>query len=481
MNKPMPGWAALLLGALLLGVPGGGWAGEAKLLQLIGYLRDNGSLTQAQYELLTEAARTPDEAAPPPSDPPPTAKPGFSEHSAASQTPAITTHQAEAAPSKNSRETTPKGGRSDVKGVEIKTKGGIKVTSGDGDFQAKLGGRIMADAVFANDDQTDLLDGTEFRRVRLHLKGRLYDDWTFKSQIEFSDNEVDLKDMWLGYDGWERFGLQMGQFKTPFSLEESTSSKYITFMERAMPNELAPGYGIGVNLSSHGDNWFWGGALFGEDADSGDDRNEAWGVSSRLAWAPVLAEGRVLHLGLGLAWLDNDDGEVSFGPHPDAHMIPALIEAEMMDVDHHSLLGLEAALVWGAFSLQGEAIWADVKRDLNPTASLNGAYGYASWFLTGESRLYEGDAGEFGRVKPERDFNLDQGGFGAWELAARYSLMDLNDVGVAGGEEDNITLGLNWYLNPQIRLMANYILVDTDEVAGNDDPDIFQMRMQVDF
>ena len=73
------------------------------------------------------------------------------------------------------------------------------------------------------------------------------------------------------------------------------------------------------------------------------------------------------------------------------------------------------------------------------------------------------------------------------ELAVRYSTIELNDGPITGGEEKNITLGLNWYLNPKVRLMVNYIMVNNDEdsndkgdVLGNDDPHIFQMRFQLD-
>ena len=112
---------------------------------------------------------------------------------------------------------------------------------------------------------------------------------------------------------------------------------------------------------------------------------------------------------------------------------------------------------------------------------VDGWYVYASWFLTGESRPYKFKKGAFGRVKPRN-------GYGAWELAGRVSELDLNDKDIRGGEERNWTLGLNWYINPNVRVVANYINVDNDifadddgDVRGNDDPTIFQTRLQLDF
>ena len=114
-----------------------------------------------------------------------------------------------------------------------------------------------------------------------------------------------------------------------------------------------------------------------------------------------------------------------------------------------------------------------------PDATLDGWYTYVSWFLTGESRAYEFEDGEFARVKPMKNVGSD--GFGAWEIAARYSTIDLDDGLVNGGTENNITIGVNWYLNPQVRFMANYVHVDTNSNAGNDNPDVIQFRGQLDF
>ncbi|MEW8469935.1 MAG: porin, partial [Candidatus Thiodiazotropha sp.] len=145
------------------------------------------------------------------------------------------------------------------------------------------------------------------------------------------------------------------------------------------------------------------------------------------------------------------------------------------------LLGLEGAWVTGPFSLQGEWMQAKVERDTGTEPTFDGWYLQASWFLTGESRRYKQDAAKFGRIRPLSEH-------GALEAAARFSSLDLNDGEIEGGSSDNLTLGLNWYINRQIRLMANAIFVDNDrfadadgDVEAEDEPTIIQLRAQVDF
>ena len=138
------------------------------------------------------------------------------------------------------------------------------------------------------------------------------------------------------------------------------------------------------------------------------------------------------------------------------------------------LVGTEAALVAGPFSLQGEYMTAMTNTDDGTDPMFSGFYAMASYFLTGENRTYKG--GLFGRVKPKKNFGA--GGPGAWELAARYSHLDIADEAVEGGELDDITLGVNWYLNPNTRFMFNYVHAGLDTVGQSD---TFQTRAQVDF
>jgi len=115
--------------------------------------------------------------------------------------------------------------------------------------------------------------------------------------------------------------------------------------------------------------------------------------------------------------------------------------------DQVDLLSLEAAWINGPISLQGEYITANADRtDGSEDVDLDGYYVQAIYFLNGEHRNYKTSEAAFSRVKPKENFSY--GGLGAWEIAARYSELDLNDQDITGGELRNITGGLNWYLNP---------------------------------
>jgi len=127
-------------------------------------------------------------------------------------------------------------------------------------------------------------------------------------------------------------------------------------------------------------------------------------------------------------------------------------------------------------------IWTEVGRgDGFKNVKFSGWYGFVSWFPTGESRNYLIDQGRFGRTVPLRKW-------GAVELAARYSEIDLTSADIKGGREHNITLAANWYISPYLRVMANFIFVNTDsnadnlgQLEGDDRPEIFQMRLQYNF
>ncbi|MES9818471.1 MAG: porin [Candidatus Thiodiazotropha sp.] len=374
----------------------------------------------------------------------------------------------------------------DYEDLVINTKGGFEVTTTDGEFSLQLGGRILADAAVYDEDKNALGNGSELRDLRLDLEGRLYADFIYEFSVDFSDGEADVKDAWFAYDAIFPWRFSVGHFKEPFSLEEMTGKRYLTFMERALPNAFVPGRSMGIGAQWSGEQMTFAAGLFGDeyDDDTDDEGDEGWGVTGRWTYAPLAEDRSAFHMGIAASYRKLDDEqEVRIDTRPESHLtdIRYLDTGKLKQSRSSALLGLEGAWVSGPFSLQGEWMQAKIERDEGTEPTFEGWYLQVSWFLTGESRRYKQRSAKFGRIRPLLDH-------GAVEVAARLSSLDLNDGEIEGGSSDNITLGINWYINRQIRLMANTIFVDNDshadadgDLEGEDTPSILQIRAEVDF
>jgi phosphate-selective porin OprO and OprP len=397
------------------------------------------------------------------------------------------------------------------KDYTVKWNNGINVDRNDGAFKVKVGGRIHFDwglispdsALNRNEDNEvygdNALegDGVEFRRARLYVEGSLWQDYLFKAQYDFAGGEVGFKDVYLGMQNIPFAGtILVGQMKEPFSLEELTSSNYITFMERSLPTgAFAPSRKTGIRAANSilDKRMTWAvGAFYGDSDDDGDSNFDDivnTDVTLRFTGLPIYAdEGkRLLHLGLGYSHQFRDESETTarYRNRPESHLTDVrLVDTGNINLDNADLLNPEIAFVWGPLSLQGEYFWTQLDSSEADDPSFQGAYLYGSWFITGEYRPYSTSSGTFGRVKPINNFSpTAKGGPGAWELGARWSWLDLNDEEIRGGEENNFTFAVNWYWNPNYRLMFNYIYADVDDrdEAEDGSANIFQMRFQVDF
>ena len=374
-------------------------------------------------------------------------------------------------------------------------KEGIRMESADKKFKLKFGGRLMGDigwiggSALESDLGIVLDDGVEFRRARLYVAGDFYEKLAFKLQFDFAGGDADLKDAYLKIKKLPLLGtLTLGHFKEPFSLEELTSSKYITFMERALPNVFVPGRNVGIMASNTAldKQMTWAIGAFRSTNDFGIlVSDDSYSLTTRLTWLPWYEDkGRkVFHLG-GSYSLVNPRNGVRIRQRPEAHWTLRLTDTgTFAEPDYMNLFGAEAALVCGPFSVQGEYIANAVDaRTMVDDPYFYGWYAQASYFLTGEHRPYSKSSGTFSRVKPKKNWRQD-GGWGAWELAGRFSYLDLDESGlpVTARRLQNITIGLNWYLNPNVRLMGNYIRSMVDGSDTDEDADIIMMRVQVDF
>ena len=371
-------------------------------------------------------------------------------------------------------------------------EGIIKFKSEDGQFQTRFDIRIFLDGAYFPDDTLDLLsNGTHLRKGRFAIKVKLWEDWRAEWDIDIADATVEIKDMWVAYTGFSNSFIKIGHFKVPFGHEILITSRYQSFMERAMPNlAFKVGRRSSIGYTKWGRNWNFSASLFGQEL-LVDDKNKTQdetggGFGTRFAIAPILANNFLIHTGASFVQhAPNDAGSVvDFTSEPETKLgdIEMLDTDNIFNVEKITRVGLEGALGFKNISLQGEYMQAGLTRfdDTDTTSSyygeyndvsFSGGYVYLSWILTGEKRPWDNTQGEFSQIIPKSNK------IGAWELLARFSNLNLSDSnaidprnpnGILGGKANNITLGLTWYANPNIKFMFNYIMVDNSTNATGD-------------
>lgn len=358
-------------------------------------------------------------------------------------------------------------------------------------FEWNLRGRIFADKAWINDsDDTANIDASEFRAARLGLEGKAWKTVKYKFEVDFVDQDVDVKDAYLEWQG--PVSIAVGQFKTPNSLDEETSARHTTFMERATFTD-AFGFSreIGIAVTAGNDTTGFKAGVFQGGAGT-DNEDEGYTLAARAHHAFELDDAGWIHLGASFRHRDTGDDQSSlrYRVRPPAHLSDRFINTDRI-ADSDTFYGVEAAVLYGPFHVAGE--YGVQEADLSapaagqPDPSFHGYYIEGGWFLTGEQKGYKGSSGTMDR--PKVDSPVHDGGMGAWQIAARYDVTDLTDEGIFGGEQENITLGVNWYLNRHTRIMANYttsdvtdaFLVAANGADGKNDIDSFGLRFQVDW
>ena len=347
-------------------------------------------------------------------------------------------------------------------------------------------GRAHLDAAYHDEGNIDLSDGFNTRRARLGMTGKIDDNWSGIIEYDFAENGTSAKDVRLNRklgDGT----LKIGQFKVPMGLNELTSSNSITFIERASNSTaIVDSRRLGIGYDLFQGQFGFQTMVFGRaigDSKPADGGDQQLGAAARFVFAPAL-DGALLHLGASLAYEDLGDLSTRrFRDRPEARVDGnRLIDTgNIADADSTTKFGLEAAYQVGPFSVEAEYLTVDVSRDVGTDPTFSGYHVQASYVLTGEKRGYKN--GVFGGIKPGSKER------GAWEVAARFSSIDLNDAGFQGGEQENLTLGVNYYHSANTRFLLNYIMVDvTDstatvngQVVGNEDPNILIARAQFSF
>ncbi|WP_309605431.1 porin [Phenylobacterium sp.] len=401
----------------------------------------------------------------------------------------------------------------------------------DGRFTANVRANVMFDAARyfqksnlpAQVTNRDLNSGTNFRRARFGVDGKIFKDFDYSMIMEFGgsggENAGQLYEFYIQYSALKPWKIKLGAFEPKVGLAADVATGQMPILERPSPAEVARNVAGGDSRSAlqvygnglwgAGDTgvatrWMLSGAVTGNTigtinstgAATPQPSGEQTAIIGRFAVAPFSSTDWQAHFGVNAQYVTqpNDAGAaasprypVQLRDRPELRIDGArLVDTGAIDTRHVTVLGAEAGLTVRNFMVEGE--YFDYRIDRRNAASpaiapsnpnFTGWYVTGVWVLTGESRSYNPAEARFDGPKPNYNFNPAAGTWGAWEIAARYSDLNLNyhDCGagkaipaagvacfdaIRGGEQKISTLGLNWYLNADIRFMLDYQHVDVN-------------------
>jgi phosphate-selective porin OprO and OprP len=374
---------------------------------------------------------------------------------------------------------------------------------------------IWDNALFSQDPANRRLVGTEpnltgFRFLRLMFYGDLYENINYRLEVDMAQAQSStnptllaaFQDVWVNFRELPYLGhLKIGYFKEPYGLEQQTGEEYLLFMERSLANAFVPARHMG--LMAYNDlndeqtlSWFSGtfregsgDKTFLEYSNEGD-----WGTTTRLVWLPyydAASGGRYLaHVGGAYEFTganNNNSDSKMFSLIPEINA-QTPFSTVTIPTNDFQLYNVEAAIMNGPLLVQVEYMGALLPPLKGPEVFLDGGYIEALYLLTGENHNYNLPGKFFQGVTPFEPFfrvrDADHEiitGWGAWEIGARLSFIDLNNDGVGGGRAVNYTFGLHWYLTNNCSVMYNFIHSNFDKKGIDSTCDINGIRVEYHF
>ena len=377
-------------------------------------------------------------------------------------------------------------------------RGGLRFESADGEYQIKIGGRIQVDgAVHTREGATNeslITDGTELRRGRFELRGKLAQDIAWWAEVDFANNGSGVRDFRFQKDFADNFLVSVGHQKQPYSLAVEESSNDLPFVERGVDNFLIIPFvdrALGVRAQGYSDHFYAAAGIYGEGISSTNAvDDEGFGVAGRLIHSPIISDDEVLHFGIRGAYRTIQDGANSIRLRDETTNFSnfSVVDTGILtDVDSVVAYGGELAYVNGPFSVGGEINRLEVE-DPGTDLSFDSWHVFMAYSITGESRAksYRLDQGEFKRLRADNPSGR------TWEISARLASLDLTDQDVDGGAEQVTSLGVNWYWSHNLRFQFNWNrILDTRGGASNPEgigetlaaegTDVYTVRAQLTF
>jgi len=375
------------------------------------------------------------------------------------------------------------------------------IASGDGAFSATIHAVMQLDAAQYYQDKglpavlgnaRDLNSGTNFRRARIGVDGKFYKNFEYNALLDFggagTDGQGTLQELWVQYN-YAPFKVRVGAFAPNVGLEDAASTNGSLFAERPSGSELARGLAgadkrIALQGQALGERWLLSGAITGAKAGDGQTFDEQLGYLGRVAFVPFKGLDWLVHVGANASKVVTPAQtavggayNVAVSDRPELRVDGTqLITTGAIDSTGARHYGFEAAAQKKNVLIQGEYFDIAIDRR-NPAAGvtdpkLKAWYVEGSWVLTGEARRYNANTFAFDAPAIAHPFDLKKRQWGAWELAARYSVADLNyheqavlaADRVRGGEQKITTVGINWFPNPVTKFSLGYYDVSIDRL-----------------
>lgn len=348
--------------------------------------------------------------------------------------------------------------------------------------------RVQTDgAVFwGTPDGSDKIgNGVSIRRARFAVKGEFHKDWYGELDVDFANGVVELKDAYMRYDGIRNLQFQVGNFKESFSLSCNTTSRYLQFIERPMAVAFAPSRHIGMQAKFDVPIFWAAAGLFFQPVDDAETRanvednnkdagnSTGYSFTGKMAFRPLYElEDASLHVGFAASYRtpkadlspshygsvrisSRNATAINRRKYLDTGYIPD-VNYEMMFTAE--LAGHYKGLRWEAAYLL-DNVHIDEHITNSPTKHFWGVYAQAGVLLFGGRQNYDADDAEYTRITPGRNW-------GDVELCARYDRLDLDSQGIYGGAANGWTVGINYWVSSNIKMMLNYQYVKNNEYAN---------------
>jgi len=344
----------------------------------------------------------------------------------------------------------------------------------------KLSGSADLDAGYAKKISNDNKSGFATRALKTKVKGELMKDLSYVFEVDFAGNRVNVKKANIARKLTSNQTITVGKFSEEFGLDYDNK-----FPESSILFSIVKYTGNGMKYSVFGDKYYTAVSYTNSHFDDRTNKNDARAATFRTTYAPLQTAKNTFAVGVSYSYNKpkNIQTEYTYDQNLETKLSENLLDHSETNVKHQAISGADLIYVTGPFAIQGEYIGSRIYKNDNKKLYFFGNYIQASYSFTGENISYNNTSGSFNGIEPTNPFDVSKKHYGAWELAFRYSMLNLNSGLSRGGKMKSYSTSLNWYLNKNMNVKFNYITGKTDSNAkvANARPKIYMVKLGVKF